>query len=152
MTTKTVNDTMVLIPTEKILGSRVAKGSLIEGKRYPVHFDPELRDFVIYDELGDPWAELTKRIKLGLFNVINIDASEEERIDKRAKQIVVDNLLTHEGQDASDLYEALVTGGDFSEFDGVGVWDGLTDMYDIEVLAEDLAVGITKLIREIENK
>lgn len=151
MTTKQVNDTMVLIPTKKIRTIRVAKESLIEGKGYPVHFDPEIRDFVIYDELGDPWAELTKRIKLGLFNVINIDASEE-RIDERAKQLVVDNLLTHEGQDASDLYEALVTGGDFSEFDGVGVWDGLTDMYDIEVLAEDLAVDITKLIREIENK
>lgn len=76
MTTKQVNDTMVLIPTKKIRTIRVAKESLIEGKGYPVYFDPELRDFVIYDELGDPWAELTKRIKLGLFNVINIDARD----------------------------------------------------------------------------
>lgn len=151
MTTKQVNDTMVLIPTKKIRTIRVAEGSLIEGKGYPVHFDPELRDFVIYDELGDPWAELTKRIKLGLFNVINIDA-REERIDERAKQLVVDNLLTHEGQNASDLYDALISGGDFSEFDGVGVWDNLADVYDVEILAEDLAVDITNLIRKIENK
>lgn len=152
MTTKQVNETMVLIPTKKIRTIRVAMESLIEGKEYPVAYDRELRDFVIYDELGDPWASLADRIKLGIFNVVYTDASGDDRIDKRAKQIVVDNLLTHEGQDASDLYEALVTGGDFSEFDGVGVWDGLTDMYDIEVLAEDLAVDITNLIRKIENK
>ena len=151
MTTKQVNETMVLIPTKKIRTIRVAMESLIEGKEYPVVYDPELRDFVIYDELGDPWASLTDRIKMGIFNVINIDASEE-RIDERAKQIVVDNLLTHEGQSVRDLYDALISGGDFSEFDGVGVWDNLADVYDIEVLAEDLAVSITKLIREIENK
>ena len=152
MTTKQVNETMVLIPTKKIRTIRVAMESLIEGKEYPVVYDQELRDFVIYDELGDPWASLTDRIKMGIFNVIYIDASGDDRIDERAKQLVVDNLLTHEGQNASDLYDALISGGDFSEFDGVGVWDNLADVYDIEILAEDLAVGITNLIREIENK
>lgn len=152
MTTKKVNETMVLIPTKKIRTIRVAMESLIEGKGYPVVYNQELREFVIYDEAGDPWAALTDRIKLGIFNVIYTDASEEERIDERAKQLVVDNLLTHEGQDARVLYDILISGGDFSEWYDVGVRDDLADVYDIEILAEDLAVGITNLIRKIENK